>query len=71
MDSFTVIASGLFNEELKRLCSSAKSEGRLSLVTRTAMELMVSLQTDPSSIGEALYTLKHIGLPVRHVVRRP
>ena len=32
---------------------------------------MVSLHADPTVIGEMLYTLTHLGLPVRHAVRSP
>lgn len=34
-------------------------------------ELIALLEADPPTIGEMLYTLKNIGLPVRHVVHAP
>jgi hypothetical protein len=71
MDTFHIVYSGLFTAELIRLCAKARTEGRLSKAKAAITKLIAALETDPNSLGEIVYTLKNIGLPVRHVVRLP
>jgi hypothetical protein len=71
MAGFRIVSSQLLNRHFEQLCDQARSEGRGASAIDAADEIMKELSNAPSSAGELLYTLKHVGLPVRHVVHRP
>jgi hypothetical protein len=71
MAVFRIVSSQLLNRHFEKLCDQADSEGRGASAIDAAEEVMKELSDAPASVGELLYTLKNINLPVRHVVHRP
>jgi hypothetical protein len=71
MSIYRILNSNSINNEFKQLYELARSQRRIVYVVLTAKELTPRLQNDPLYFGEPSYTLRSVGLPVRHGVHGP
>ena len=71
MAEYRIVFSGLLKQRLIELCEHGRAQGKLNEVKAIIKSIMEDLHTNPTSIGELLYHLKHSGWPVYHVARDP
>ena len=71
MKKYRVIFSKQWKRNVVHLCEQARAEGRLAQAKAGLEELIHSLEENPEILGEKVYHLKQLGLPMNHVVRLP
>jgi hypothetical protein len=63
---YRLIVSEAVRSTIKKLSDEAKQTGHAAEFAATLRYIYERLTTDPSAFGEPLYTLKHLGLQMRH-----
>ena len=69
--TWRLIHSQKTEDDFKRLCERARSEGRLTRILETMKRLAQRPKADPLNAGDPYNRLKHLGLRLYVIVDRP